>query len=128
MWGVNGSVQPGLTNRTVWSLAVSGTNLFAGTFGGCVFLSTNNGATWNAVNSGFLDPSVYVYSLAVDNTNLYAGTTRGVYVSGNNGTKSTVVNTGLSSAGIYTGQTGAGAYSLVVSGSNLFAGQADGTV
>ena len=56
----------------VRSFAVLGTNLFAGTFGG-VFLSTDNGASWTAVNNG-LPPYTDVNSLAVLGTNLFAGT------------------------------------------------------
>ncbi|HEX9970745.1 MAG TPA: regulator, partial [bacterium] len=45
------------------SLAVSGTNLFAGTDGGGVFLSTNKGTNWTAVNTGLTN--FKVRSLAV---------------------------------------------------------------
>jgi len=60
---------------TGYSLAVSGTNLFAGTLGGGVFLSTNNGSSWTAVNAGLTNTSVQ--SLAVSpngagGTNLFA--------------------------------------------------------
>jgi hypothetical protein len=55
----------------VSALAVSGTNLFAGTSGG-VFLSTNNGTSWTAVNSGLTNTDVL--SLAISGTNLFAGT------------------------------------------------------
>jgi len=34
------------------SFAVTGANLFAGTYGGGVFLSTNNGTSWTEVNTG----------------------------------------------------------------------------
>ncbi len=51
--------------------AVSGTNLFAGTDGG-VFLSTNNGTSWTAVNTGLTNTEIL--SLAVSGTNLFAGT------------------------------------------------------
>ncbi|MCL4512385.1 MAG: T9SS type A sorting domain-containing protein [Bacteroidetes bacterium] len=59
----------------VRSFAVSGTNLFAGTVGGGVFLSTNNGTSWTAVNTGLTNISVW--SLAVSGTNLFDGTYRG---------------------------------------------------
>ncbi|MCK7525725.1 MAG: hypothetical protein MZV64_53015 [Ignavibacteriales bacterium] len=42
----------GLTSSKVKALAVSDTNLFAGTDSGGVFLSTNNGLSWTAVNEG----------------------------------------------------------------------------
>lgn len=61
----------------VYSLAVSGTNLFAGTYGGGVFLSTNNGTSWTEVNSGLTN--TYVWSLAVSGTNLFAGTLGAVF-------------------------------------------------
>jgi hypothetical protein len=51
------------------SLAVSGTNLFAGAEGG-VFLSTNNGANWTATGL----TRAWVNALAVSGTDLFAGT------------------------------------------------------
>ena len=36
----------------VRAFATSGTNLYAGTDGSGVFLSTNNGASWNPVSNG----------------------------------------------------------------------------
>ena len=98
------------------ALAVSGTNLFAVTGGG-VFLSTNNGTSWAAVNSGLYNNPVY--ALAVSGTNLFAGTYGGVFLSTNNGTSWTAVNSGL---------TGAYVFALAVSGTNLFAGTDSGGV
>ncbi|MCK7528687.1 MAG: hypothetical protein MZV64_69585 [Ignavibacteriales bacterium] len=43
----------------VSALAVSGTNLFAGTMAGGVFLSTNNGTSWTAVNTGLTNTYVW---------------------------------------------------------------------
>ncbi|HMS35352.1 MAG TPA: hypothetical protein PKC91_14820 [Ignavibacteria bacterium] len=65
-------VNNGLTNTTVYSLAVSGTSIYAGTAGG-VFLSTNNGTNWVAFNEG-LSPVPYVYSLLTTSNFIYAGT------------------------------------------------------
>jgi hypothetical protein len=62
----------GTKGEFIRCFAVSGTNLFAGTYGGGVFLSTNNGASWTAVNSGLTTP--YVSALAVLGKNLFAGT------------------------------------------------------
>ena len=53
--------------------AVSSTNLFAGNQSG-VLLSTNNGTSWSAVNSGLTD--LLIYSLTVGEVNLFAGTSR----------------------------------------------------
>ena len=72
----------------VTSLAISGSNIFAGTDGDGVFLSTNSGNTWVAMNNG-LSPSSFglnVYSLAINGSNLIAGTKNGgVFLSTNNG-------------------------------------------
>jgi hypothetical protein len=57
--------------------AVSDSNLFAGTLlGGGVFLSTNNGASWTAINNGLTSTltSISVHALAVNGSNLFAGT------------------------------------------------------
>jgi len=91
---------------------VSGSNLFAGTWGGGVFLSTNNGTSWTAVNTGLTDRDVF--ALAVSGSNLFAGTWGdGVFLSTHNGTSWTAVNTGLTNRDVSA---------LAVSGSNLFAG------
>jgi hypothetical protein len=57
-----GSVRP---------LVVSGSNLLAGTNGG-VFVTTDNGTSWNAVNTGLMNRDVQ--SLVVNGPNLFAGT------------------------------------------------------
>jgi|GEM_PF-2489141 len=57
--------------------AVSGENLFAGTYKG-VFLSTNNGTSWTEVSSGLTNISVL--SLAVSGTDLFVFTGSGVFV------------------------------------------------
>jgi hypothetical protein len=86
---------------------VSGSNLFAGTRGGGVFLSTNNGTSWTQKNNGLNNNRVL--SLAVSGTNLFAGTDSGAYLSTNNGTSWILV------APIKV-------YSLAVNGTNVFAG------
>jgi outer membrane protein assembly factor BamB len=49
------------------SLAVSGTNLFAG-IGGGVFRSTNNGTSWTVVNNGLTNTSVLALAMTVPAT------------------------------------------------------------
>ncbi|MBK6760511.1 MAG: hypothetical protein IPG73_07370 [Ignavibacteria bacterium] len=88
-----------MTNSYVQSLAVSSTSLFAGTDGGGVFLSTNNGRSWNPVNTGL--PKSGVSSFAVSGTNLFAGTWGGgVFLSTNNGISWTQAITGLTNTGV----------------------------
>ena len=57
------------------SIAISGTNIFAGTDGGGVFFSSDNGANWTAVNNGLTNTNVH--SLAISGTNIFAGTDGG---------------------------------------------------
>jgi len=97
------AVNSGLPEHTVVRrLAVSGLNLFAGTgggrdaligageikyinHGGGVFLSTNNGISWTAVNSGLppapiltgAEVGVWIECLTVSGSNLFAGTEEG---------------------------------------------------
>jgi hypothetical protein len=109
------AVNSGLTNDSVWSLAVNGGNTFAGTGNG-VYLSTNNGTSWTAVNSGLTNTDVR--SLAVSGSNIFAGTQGyGVFLSSNNGTSWNTVDTGLTNRNIL---------SLAVNGSNIFAGTSGG--
>jgi hypothetical protein len=120
------------------TLIVSGTNLFASTYkyrgdwgeyGSGVFLSTNNGTNWTAVNNGLPklpeDTTLYatiINSFAVSGTNLFAGTdSDGVFLSTNNGTSWTLVNNGLPKNS-YDTTTYASVNTLAVSGTNLFAG------
>jgi ligand-binding sensor domain-containing protein len=106
----------------VWSLAVSGTNLFAGTYDGGVFLSTNDGTSWTAVNNGLENPHVsclVVSPNGAGGTNLFAGTNGcGVFLSNKNGTSWTQFKAGMTNSNIYAlavSSNGAG-------GTNLFAG------
>lgn len=63
-----------LMEAIVPAIVVCGTNVFAGTFEG-VFLSTNNGVAWNAVNTGLSHTTVF--SLALNSSTLFAGTIDG---------------------------------------------------
>ena len=65
-------VNCGLADSNISSLALSGANLFAGTYGRGVFHSTNSGVTWSPVNSGLAD--TMVSALFISGKNLLAGT------------------------------------------------------
>jgi photosystem II stability/assembly factor-like uncharacterized protein len=104
-------VQMDLTGTTVNAFAVLDTNLFAGTSSG-VFLSSNNGTSWTAVNTGLTNTNIR--ALVVSGTNLFAGTFGdGVFRTTNNGTNWTEVNTGLMDTVVTA---------FAVSDINLFAG------
>ena len=88
------AMNSGITNKTVKSIAIIGTNMFAGTSKGGVYHSSDNGANWAAVNNGLTD--LKITSLAVNGSSLFAGTeTGGVFLSSDNGANWNVVNTGL---------------------------------
>ena len=57
---------------SVNALIAKGTILFAGTAAGDVYRSTDNGASWTAVNTGLTNLSVH--ALGVSGTSLFAGT------------------------------------------------------
>jgi hypothetical protein len=98
----------GMGNISVWSLAYSGNNIFAGTYPvNGVYLSTNNGTSW--VQTSLNNQTVY--SLAVNGNNIFAGTGTGVYLSTNNCTSWT--QTSLNNQYVY---------SLVVILNYVFAG------
>jgi hypothetical protein len=48
----------GLTSDYIFALATRGSNLFAGTFNSGGFRSTDNGATWTAINYGITNANV----------------------------------------------------------------------
>jgi photosystem II stability/assembly factor-like uncharacterized protein len=100
------------------TLFTNGNNLYVGTEGGGVFLSTDNGASWNAVNTGLTNTNVRCF--AMDGNNLYAGTWGGgIFLSTNDGTSWTAVNNGLTNNFVVC---------LAASGSNLFVGTGGGGV
>jgi hypothetical protein len=57
----------------IYAIATKGTNIFAGTWGGSIFVSSNNGTNWNAVNNG-LPSFIPILSLTANGTNILAGT------------------------------------------------------
>ncbi len=74
-------------------LAVSGINLFAGTTGTGILMSTDKGVNWQAIGSGL--PSNEIDAIFVTSSTLFAGTPKGIYYSGNNGMKWIALNEGL---------------------------------
>ncbi|QQS37217.1 MAG: T9SS type A sorting domain-containing protein [Ignavibacteriales bacterium] len=70
----------GLTNKEVYTFAVSGSNLFAGTFGfdGGVFYLTNIGSSWVPFNEGF-NFGPHVCSPQISGNYIFAGTLNGLW-------------------------------------------------
>ena len=59
----------------IYSLAISGNNIFAGGYIGGIFLSTDNGNSWAEKNTGLTITSIR--SLAISGNNIFAGTRGG---------------------------------------------------
>ena len=87
-WVQTGSIGGGAIN----CLSISGSNIFAGTVSGGVFLSTDKGANWNAMNNGLA--STYVGAIHSYSTSIYAGGD-GAFTSSDNGTNWSSFSTGL---------------------------------
>ncbi len=77
-------VSNGLPSSPVRSLVVNGSRIFAGTFGSGVFVSTDNGATWDTANAGMT--LRYVYSMASIGNTVFAGGDIGVFLTTDGGT------------------------------------------
>jgi photosystem II stability/assembly factor-like uncharacterized protein len=101
----------------VQCLAVKTIKIFAGTWGGGVYFSTNNGTNWTQVNNGL--PNTTVLSLTVSGSNIFAGTDSGVFLSTNNESNWAQVNNGLTNSCVF---------SFAVDGNNIFAGTYGGGV
>ncbi|WP_219588537.1 WD40/YVTN/BNR-like repeat-containing protein, partial [Vibrio parahaemolyticus] len=70
-----------MNNKSISSLAISNSNIFAGTVGDGVYLSTNDGSTWTQTSLNNLT----VYSLIINGNYLFAGTENGIFLTTNNG-------------------------------------------
>lgn len=104
----------GPTGWIIRALAVSGSNIYAGTNGGGVFISSNSGSDWTTPYSGMTNKRIR--SIVVSGTNIFAGSDQGgVYISNDNGLNWT--SSGLTSSYVY---------SLAVSGNKIFAGTSGG--
>jgi len=103
----------------IYSLAVSGQNLFAGAVPGGVYRSIDNGNNWSDYNRDLVKH--YVRSLAISGNYLFAGTQgNGVFYSIDNGNHWTEFNNGIGNHSMV--------FSLVVGGEYLFAGTQGGVV
>ena len=76
--------------RGVTSLAIKDSKIFAGTYEGDIFLSTDNGVSWDT--AGYTNP--YVFSIVISGSNIFTGTLHGVYLSTNDGNSWVEVNEG----------------------------------
>ena len=93
-------VQTDSGGSDVQCLIVNDAGIFVSTHSEGVFLSTDIGTSWTAVNTGLTN--LNVQNLAASGSYLFAGTYGGgIFLSTNNGSNWTAVNAGLSNLKIY---------------------------
>ena len=103
-------VQVGPPGLTIYSLATSGSNVFAGTYLDGLYRSTDDGQTWTqtSLNNGT------IHSLAISGSTVLAGG-NGVYISSDNGQTWAQSSLNITSVN-----------SLTVNGTDIFAGTDSG--
>jgi photosystem II stability/assembly factor-like uncharacterized protein len=102
----------------VQCFAKQGSNLFAGTQGDGVWISTDNSAgPWTKVSNGMTGKSVR--ALLVNGADLFAGTDSGVFKTTDNGSNWTALNNGLTNSNVS---------SFALIGANLFVSTSGGGV
>ncbi len=63
-----------LSDKTVHSIAVHQVNIIAGTGGYGIYVSTNNGTSWEESDEGLPNSFTDIHALSMSSTTLYAGT------------------------------------------------------
>jgi hypothetical protein len=99
----------------VLSVVMLTSSILAGTWNG-LNLSTDGGATWNAITPTGIPADTAIWSTAMIDTALFAGTTGDIYVSSDIGSTWTKVDSGIPDDARIT--------SFVASGDAIFAGSA----
>jgi len=103
----------GLQDYGITALAANGPIVYAGTNEGGIFLSTDYGNHWRAVNTGLTYNNNQVYSIVISGEDVFAATGVGVYVSSDSGSHWLEADSGLSAVTIT---------SVVANGNTIFAG------
>jgi len=108
-----------LNNQYIWSFAIVDTCVFAGSSGGGVYLSTNNGTSWSEMDSGLTNMGISALTTIPNGsggTIIFAGTFgSGVFKSTNLG--KSWDSTALGKEDVWA---------LAASGTNIFAGTQNG--
>jgi len=86
-------------NYYITFIKFRGDSIFAGTWGNGVYISTDNGESWIARNSGL--NHLYIYCLEISDNNLFVGTKNGgIYYSSDLGSNWIQVNNGLTNLNV----------------------------
>jgi photosystem II stability/assembly factor-like uncharacterized protein len=123
----------GQGNFGVYSLAIIGHNIFAGTALHGIFLSTDKGDNWERKSNGL--PYIlngqdtlfrfFVNALTINGNNIFAGTDIGVYLSTDNGGTWNLKNYGLPQLDTFKTKY-RDVWSFAIIGNNIFAGTRSG--
>lgn len=98
------------------TLAIIDSNIFAGTDGDGIFVSTDNGENWIDRNAGL--QSKVIHKIFIDSTTIFAGTDSGAYISTNNGLKWNSINSGLSGLGVWSFEASNSGDSTILAGTS----------
>ena len=74
---VTGLLSDGITNLSICSLAMSGTNIFAASLVRSISYQQIMGANWTAINNGITN--LFILQFAVSGTNIFDGTSMEEY-------------------------------------------------
>ncbi len=83
----------GVPDSVIRCFAISGDNIFVGTWGEGVFISTDNGTNWHQANNGLADK--FVRCISIECSNVFVGTNSGVFTSSLSCSQWLDYNTGL---------------------------------
>ncbi len=109
----------GLQNKNVLCmLQLSSTSFIVGTYGGGVFLTSDDCATWRAENNGF-PQNASVFALCSNGIDLFSASDKGIAATSNNGGSWNALNNGFPFAGNPAYGTNG---SLLINGQNIYAG------
>lgn len=112
----NGKNWIGWKSPYINKLSVSGNNIYAGTWGGGVYFSINNGAKWDTIGLRNNNFERNVSSILHNNIGLFAGTSGGLFLTTDSGVNWSTINLGIGSNPIES------VMSLAMSGANLYVG------
>jgi photosystem II stability/assembly factor-like uncharacterized protein len=88
------------SSSKVNTLAISDSSIYAGTEGDGIFVSKDNGETWNSINEGLQNK--VIHSIFINGTTIFAGTEAGASLSTNNGLNWSTINSGLAGKGVWS--------------------------
>jgi photosystem II stability/assembly factor-like uncharacterized protein len=103
-------------NQRIYSVALSGANIYLGVFD-ALYVTSNNGGTWVTRNNGLTKR--FIFSLTTVGNKLIAGTRGGVFFSDNEGNDWTESTKGLTNISIY---------SFATKGTDIYTGTRFGNV